>query len=97
MSFKYDRKINQIEQLLKPLSFLKQRFIDLKRNDGIFFFNFQTNFTLFLFSNMTTCPDQRTVNFTIFPEGLEERVEIEVEHVCDCDCQLEPEAVINSK
>uniref|UniRef100_K1QI90 Integrin beta n=1 Tax=Magallana gigas TaxID=29159 RepID=K1QI90_MAGGI len=55
-----------------------------------------TNFTLFLFSNMTTCPDQRTVNFTIFPEGLEERVEIEVEHVCDCDCQLEPEAESNS-
>lgn len=61
-----------------------------------FFFYLQTNFSLNFFSNMTTCPDQRTVNFTIFPEGLEERVEIEVEHMCDCDCQLEPEAVINN-
>lgn len=46
---------------------------------------------------MTTCPDQITVNFTIFPEDLEEKVEIEVKHVCDCDCHLEPEAVINNK
>ncbi|XP_062599946.1 integrin beta pat-3-like [Saccostrea cucullata] len=55
-----------------------------------------TNFTLFIKSHFTVCPDKRKVNFTVFPEGLEERVQIEVEHVCDCDCQLEPKAERNS-
>lgn len=44
-------------------------------------------------STFNTCPEKRNVTFTIFPEGLEERVQVDIEHVCDCDCQLEPEAV----
>lgn len=48
---------------------------------------------MYLVSNLTVCPEKRDFIFTLFPEGLEERVEIEVEHVCECKCQLEPEAV----
>ncbi|XP_056008349.1 integrin beta-3-like isoform X2 [Ostrea edulis] len=54
------------------------------------------NFTVYLVSNLTVCPEKRDFIFTLFPEGLEERVEIEVEHVCECKCQLEPEAEPNS-
>ncbi|XP_061185828.1 integrin beta-3-like [Saccostrea echinata] len=42
-------------------------------------------------SNFDTCPEQRNLTFSIFPEGLEERVRVDIEHVCDCDCELEPE------
>ena len=48
-----------------------------------------------IISNVTSCPTERTQSFTLYPEGLEERVEVEIEHVCDCDCQLAPEAVRN--
>jgi hypothetical protein len=54
----------------------------------------KANFIAYLQSNLTECPEERSFSFTIFPEGLEERVNVDVEHVCDCDCQLEPEAVI---
>nr|XP_034310719.1 integrin beta-6-like isoform X2 [Crassostrea gigas] len=54
------------------------------------------NFTIVLRSNMTSCPSQRSSNMTIFPEGIEDRVEIEVEHECKCDCEQEPEAEPNS-
>ncbi|XP_056008318.1 integrin beta pat-3-like isoform X2 [Ostrea edulis] len=54
------------------------------------------NFTPYMISNLTTCPETRNLSFTIFPEGLEERVQVEVEHVCDCDCQLPPEAETDS-
>lgn len=54
------------------------------------------NFTPVIRSTFTTCPENRNLTFTIFPEGLEERVQVDVEHVCDCDCQLEPEAEPNS-
>ncbi|XP_056008967.1 integrin beta-6-like [Ostrea edulis] len=50
------------------------------------------NFIAYIQSNLTECPDKNTFTFTIFPEGLEERVNVDFEHVCDCDCQLEPEA-----
>ena len=30
---------------------------------------------------------------TIFPEGLEDRVQIMLDYNCECDCQREPEAV----
>lgn len=51
------------------------------------------DFYPYIQSNFTTCPKERNLTFTIFPEGLEEKVRVDVEHVCDCDCQLEPEAV----
>ncbi|XP_062600193.1 integrin beta-3-like isoform X2 [Saccostrea cucullata] len=54
------------------------------------------DFTPVIQSNFTACPENRNLTFTIFPEGLEERVQVDVEHVCDCDCQLEPEAEPNS-
>ena len=53
----------------------------------------QVDFYPYIQSNFTTCPKERNLTFTIFPEGLEEKVRVDVEHVCDCDCQLEPEAV----
>nr|XP_022306555.1 integrin beta-3-like [Crassostrea virginica] len=55
-----------------------------------------TNFTLDVIYNLTRCPTERIQSFTLYPEGLEERVEVEIEHLCDCDCQLEPEAEPNS-
>nr|XP_022306553.1 integrin beta-3-like [Crassostrea virginica] len=54
------------------------------------------DFYPYIQSNFTTCPKERNLTFTIFPEGLEEKVRVDVEHVCDCDCQLEPEAEKNS-
>ncbi|XP_052682753.1 integrin beta-6-like [Crassostrea angulata] len=54
------------------------------------------NFSLAFRSNLSFCPSKRLFNMTIYPEGLDDRVEIEVEHECQCDCQREPEAKPNS-
>lgn len=51
----------------------------------------------YIISTFNTCPEKRNVTFTIFPEGLEERVQVDIEHVCDCDCQLQPEAEPDSE
>nr|XP_034309800.1 integrin beta pat-3 isoform X7 [Crassostrea gigas] len=59
-------------------------------------FDTWVNFTVAFESKLTTCPSQRSFNMTIFPEGLDDRVQIEVEHQCDCDCQREPDAEPNS-
>uniref|UniRef100_K1QAH5 Integrin beta n=1 Tax=Magallana gigas TaxID=29159 RepID=K1QAH5_MAGGI len=51
----------------------------------------------YIISTFNTCPEKRNVTFTIFPEGLEERVQVDIDHVCDCDCQLQPEAEPDSE
>ena len=60
----------------------------------MFFFSlFKANFTIYVDSNLNACPKENSVNMTIFPEGLEDRVQIMLDYNCECDCQREPEAV----
>ena len=58
-----------------------------------FFLLFKANFTIYIDSNLNACPKENSVNMTIFPEGLEDRVQIMLDYNCECDCQREPEAV----
>ena len=58
-----------------------------------FFLLFKANFTIYVDSNLNACPKENSVNITIFPEGLEDRVQIMLDYNCECDCQREPEAV----
>ncbi|XP_063421998.1 integrin beta-1-A-like isoform X1 [Mytilus trossulus] len=49
--------------------------------------------------NINKCPDninERTVRSSIHPEGLEDRLDVNVEYICDCDCQAPGQAVENS-
>lgn len=46
--------------------------------------------------NINKCPDnvnERTVRSSIHPEGLEDRLDVNVEYICDCDCQAPGQAV----
>lgn len=55
-------------------------------------FNQTLTFDASIQSNLNTCPEERNSSFAIFPEGLDERVTVDLEHACGCDCQMEPEA-----
>nr|XP_022306552.1 integrin beta-3-like [Crassostrea virginica] len=59
-------------------------------------FDTWANFTIYIDSNLNACPKENSVNMTIFPEGLEDRVQIMLDYNCECDCQREPEAEPNS-
>ncbi|XP_061185830.1 integrin beta-3-like [Saccostrea echinata] len=52
----------------------------------------EAHFLPYVHATFEKCPENEKLNFTIFPEGLEERVFVELEHVCRCECELEPEA-----
>ena len=46
--------------------------------------------------NIDKCPDSlsaRSDKTSIHPEGLEDRLDVNVEYICDCDCQHPEQAV----
>lgn len=49
-----------------------------------------------LLNSCPTDPSQRSQTFVISPVGLQEQIEIEVEYICECDCQKPENAEINS-